>query len=159
MENKEFILGELTFIEITSITPYKHKQCKYRCFCGETFIALMINVNSGKTKSCGCYRKDKARKLQFKDGRTIKFKNIINVHSLMIRRCYRPKSTSYINYGGRGITVCESWHSIESFISWAINNGYRKGLSIDRINNDGNYEPANCRWVNQNIQNINQKKR
>lgn len=66
----------------------------------------------------------------------------------MLDRCYDTKNKRYADYGGRGITICDEWrHSFDNFVQWAINNGYKQGLQIDRINNDGNYEPSNCRWV------------
>lgn len=71
-------------------------------------------------------------------------------------RCYNEKNKSYKNYGGRGITICQEWlDDKEKFIKWSLENGYQEHLSIDRINNDGNYEPSNCRWVtiSQNNQN------
>jgi hypothetical protein len=64
----------------------------------------------------------------------------------MLRRCKDPKEAGYKNYGGRGITVCEEWHEFKSFYEWANMNGYSPNLSIDRINNNGNYEPSNCKW-------------
>lgn len=71
-------------------------------------------------------------------------------------RCYNPNNKRFSHYGGRNITVCELWkNSYAEFRNWAINNGYKDGLSIDRINNDGNYEPTNCRWVNSLTQNNN----
>lgn len=66
----------------------------------------------------------------------------------MCRRCYNPKDHKYYRYGARGIEVCKEWkNDYDVFYSWAISNGYKLGLSLDRINNDGNYEPSNCRWT------------
>ena len=68
-------------------------------------------------------------------------------------RCNNPKNKNYKHYGGRGIKVCDEWeNSFQAFYEWAMANGYKEGLSIDRIDNDGNYEPANCRWVTQEEQ-------
>jgi hypothetical protein len=76
----------------------------------------------------------------------------------MKSRCLNPSSCNYLNYGARGISICEEWlHNYKSFESWAIQNGYNPKLSIDRINNDGNYEPSNCRWTTKRVQNINKR--
>jgi hypothetical protein len=75
-------------------------------------------------------------------------KRIYNIYYQMMDRCKNFKSKSYGRYGGRGIKVCDEWiNDRNAFIEWAKNNGYQDGLQIDRINNDGNYEPSNCRWV------------
>ena len=66
----------------------------------------------------------------------------------MKTRCYNSKSPSFKNYGARGIAICDEWkNSFEAFRDWAMANGYADNLTIDRTNNDGNYEPSNCRWV------------
>lgn len=71
----------------------------------------------------------------------------------MKNRCYNKNNIGYKNYGGRGISICEEWLSaFDSFYNWAISNGYDSKLTIDRINNDGNYEPSNCRWATMEVQ-------
>lgn len=85
---------------------------------------------------------------------------IYKVWSSLKDRILNPKNKDYNNYGGRGITICDEWkNDFKSFYNWAMLNGYEenKGLSIDRIDNDGNYEPSNCRWSTRTIQNRNQR--
>ena len=76
----------------------------------------------------------------------------------MKARCYNPKSPKYKHYGERGITVCEEWrNSYQVFFEWAMANGYAEGLTLDRIDVNGNYEPSNCRWVTKAVQNRNRR--
>lgn len=83
---------------------------------------------------------------------------LYNIWTHMKARCYNKNDQHYENYGSRGIVVCDEWkHNFMNFYNWAMNNGYRENLSIDRIDVDGNYEPDNCRWVDVKIQNCNKR--
>ena len=83
---------------------------------------------------------------------------ILKIRTGMISRCTKTYNTSYHNYGGRGIKVCEEWmHDRETFYRWAIKNGYKEGLQLDRINTNGDYEPSNCRWVTSKQNNNNRR--
>lgn len=73
-------------------------------------------------------------------------RRLYGVWNTMIHRCEDPKREKYPAYGGRGIVVCEEWHDPNAFMDWAESSGYEYGLQLDRIDNDGNYEPSNCRW-------------
>lgn len=77
----------------------------------------------------------------------------------MRQRCRNPKASGYAQYGGRGISVCEEWEKFEEFLSWAIKNGYSETLKIERRDTDKNYNPENCYWANENIQQSNKRKR
>lgn len=80
------------------------------------------------------------------------------VWAQMKGRCLNPKNPEYKNYGARGIKVCDAWLDSSAFLSWAHSAGYAEGLTLDRINVNGNYQPSNCRWVNMHIQNANKRR-
>ena len=85
-------------------------------------------------------------------------KRLIIIRHSMYCRCYYPGTNGYKNYGGRGIKMCDEWiNNPQSFYDWAMNNGYEEGLSIDRIDVNGNYEPSNCRWVTKEVQDNNRR--
>ena len=86
-------------------------------------------------------------------------KRLYSIWHNMKTRCYNPKAEKFKHYGGRGISVCEEWRtSFKAFYEWAIANGYRDNLTIDRIDMNGNYEPSNCRWVDMLVQNNHSRK-
>lgn len=82
---------------------------------------------------------------------------IYNILSSIKQRCLNPNNKNYRFYGGRGITICDEWMNVQNFYNWAIKNGYNENLSIDREDNNGNYEPSNCRWVDATTQNNNRR--
>lgn len=139
--------GKLTVIRKTSKDKYNHMSWLCLCDCGNTDIVLGGNLRGGYIKSCGCSTKE------FQSMMLCKYKSIGGSHTKiykawrsMIDRCVRPNCTGYKNYGGRGITVCKEWGDYETFHKWAIIR-FSIGLQLDRVNNEGNYEPENCEFV------------
>jgi hypothetical protein len=123
-----------------------HTYVPCRCECGTERKVTKHHLLSGRSSSCGCLHKEITVKLLTKHGESRQ--RLYKIHSGIIQRCYNANEDAYVRYGGRGIRVCDEWlDSYESFRDWAIANGYHEDLQIDRCDNDGNYEPANCRWV------------
>lgn len=131
-----------------------------RCHCGAIFNRSAEKIIKGNTKSCGCTRYDKVKRAGEEATTRIhgeSYSRLYGIWAMMLQRCNNPNHTSYHNYGGRGIEVCEEWGEYLPFRDWALKNGYSDELTIDRIEVNGNYESNNCRWVSHTIQNRNQR--
>ena len=124
--------------------------CRVRCECGTVKDITASSIVSGQSKSCGCRRSELTRNKSLKHGFANRGKktSLYNVWITMKSRCSNKNLADYYLYGGRGISVCKEWRQdFMAFRAWAESNGYRKGLHIDRINNEGDYSPKNCRFV------------
>lgn len=111
------------------------------CDCGELCCIVGSALRRGMTNSCGHLQLD----TMIKHG--LSQTNLYKIWSGMKSRCYNHNHISYKYYGGKGIIICDDWMDIEKLSNWAMNNGYIVGLTIDRINSDGDYCPENCEWV------------
>lgn len=119
-----------------------------KCDCGNIRQVRGCDLKDGHIKSCGCLLK------RHKKSNT----RIYTAWNHIIQRCYNSNCKSYKNYGARGITMCDEWlEDFMNFYNWAMRNGYRDDLTIDRIDVNGNYEPSNCRWADDFTQRRNKR--
>lgn len=150
--------GNLTVLR-QSANMNKKTAWECLCDCGNVVTVTTSNLTCNRIKSCGCMKKE----LLIKRNSTHNQRNthLYEVWKSIKQRCKNPQSYAYKNYGGRGITICKEWNNdFKAFSDWSYANGYttenrtseKTKLTIDRINNDGNYEPSNCRWVTRSHQ-------
>lgn len=174
--NLKDITGQ-TFGRLRVIKRYpentKDRKARWLCYCdptlqgcGNTCVVSGKQLRLGITQSCGCLQRDILSARNHKHGmfKDYSMKRIWNIHQGMRRRCYDSSRKDYPNYGGRGIYICDEWYTpdnisigVMAFRDWALANGYRDDLSIDRKDNDGPYAPWNCRWVTDLVQSNNRR--
>ena len=130
--------GKLVVVEYAGRNERRESLWRCVCDCGNESVVRGDVLRRGTTESCGC-------------GKGLKHghhkKPWYSSYKAMMERCHLPSSGNYQRYGGKGIVVCEEWHDINKFAEWVKTSGYEPGLTIDRVDPLGNYEPSNCQWI------------
>ncbi len=155
--------GRLTVLALDHknerLKPYWRCLCK----CGAEKVIRGDALTSGATRSCGCFNKEVAvRTGRLRGNMNVKHggegTRLYTIWRRMKERCLNPNHVHYANYGGRGIKICQEWLSdFATFRAWAVACGYSDDLSLDRIDNDSGYSPANCRWASGKAQGRNRR--
>lgn len=146
--------GRLTVLEYAGKNQRNQSLWLCECECGTIKEYLGYNLSNGHTVSCGCYCKEMTRTAKRTHG--MSKTRIYDIWAHMKSRCGKPNCKEYEWYGGRGIKVCEEWaNDFMAFFNWAMANGYRDDLTIERKDVAGNYDPENCEWATTDVQSNN----
>lgn len=156
--------GRLTVVKWIPFDERKNKRnlwlCK--CDCGNYIETNTGKLKTGHTQSCGCLKDENKNKIGDLNKKYAHFgdKKLYGVYKAMIERCYNQDNPRYKNYGGRDIKVCDEWlgeFGYDKFAEWALSSGREEGLTLDRIDVNGDYEPKNCRWITNQEQQYNKR--
>lgn len=157
LKAQKYIGQRFVRLIVIEILPPKNQMTfvKCECDCGNTHIASIKSIKKGDTKSCGCWNREQIGNRRRTHGDS--YTPLFSLWQKMRFRCYNPNDKSYKNYGGRGIYVCQAWHSYPVFKKWALSHGYKEGLQLDRKRNNCIYKPSNCRFVTCKVNNNNRR--
>lgn len=144
--NKIILIKDLGMRKTKESSLYTRRFALYKCFCGNEFENIIQNVNRGQVKSCGCLLRTNP----------LRSHRLYGTWYMMMKRCYDKKHKSFNTYGNVGISVCEDWHNVVNFINDMFPS-FVEGLTLDRINTNGNYEKDNCKWSTDTVQSRNIK--